>query len=666
MEEVCPQNKTYFEHFACYDGNGNWGFGIKTLPAGMIGPGYTLLRVNLTLFGKFVWKTNDSALVSLQLQDELIYQGRLPRDGKNFENSCANCVSTWSIVVDAANWITGWEGWSHSSPNNFYNIVAAGDMCLSQVVLQLFYARALPIIEHVFPMGGPNSGDTTLTLTGHNFDSSNNMSCVFGSDVRVPAVVASDGSGITCVTPPRSAFKNSTEFVDIDNFAGIELDLEVNGLSINTTMSFFYYPDPVVKSMTPTFSNSNQPTWVTFYGSGFVYDDNFAIYPRCKFGDRVSTNMTFINSTTFMCLTIAGPASDAPVLLSFNGQQFCAINMTFSFVTGFNNGDTLAWAIVAIAVLLVVSGVSLVICLARRNKYGRDMSLQPHTRLVNETSPLLTDSLRAILDIDDFSKELKISEIQWGKRIGRGSFGEVYSATWRGTNVAVKKLSVHNLDREVLKEIFREVTIMRGLRHPNVLQFLGACTEPPDVYIVIEFMPKGSLYQIIHDKTIALPWDRIRTIAIDAARGMSYLHNSDPIIIHRDLKSQNLLVDDNWRVKVCDFGLSRIYKDTQSTKMTACGTPCWTAPEVLRRNRYTVKADVYSFGVVLWEMITREEPFKGMPPFQVILLVGTQGQRPDIPNYCPPQYAQLIEDCWQEDPDKRPSFEDIITRLESF
>jgi serine/threonine protein kinase len=186
------------------------------------------------------------------------------------------------------------------------------------------------------------------------------------------------------------------------------------------------------------------------------------------------------------------------------------------------------------------------------------------------------------------------------------------------------------------------------------------------VYIVIEFMPKGSLYQIIHDKTIALPWDRIRTIAIDAARGMSYLHNSDPIIIHRDLKSQNLLVDDNWRVKVCDFGLSRIYKDTQSTKMTACGTPCWTAPEVLRRNRYTVKADVYSFGVVLWEMITREEPFKGMPPFQVILLVGTQGQRPDIPNYCPPQYAQLIEDCWQEDPDKRPSFEDIITRLESF
>ncbi len=114
-------------------------------------------------------------------------------------------------------------------------------------------------------------------------------------------------------------------------------------------------------------------------------------------------------------------------------------------MTGFNNGDTLAWAIVTIAGVLVLSGVLLVICLARRNKYGRDMSLQPHTRLVNETSPLLTgkliemvhyarvilrlasiDSLRAILDIDDFSKELKISEIQWGKRIGRGSFGEVY------------------------------------------------------------------------------------------------------------------------------------------------------------------------------------------------------------------------------------------------
>eukprot|EP00029_Vermamoeba_vermiformis_P005913 TRINITY_DN2185_c0_g2_i2.p1 TRINITY_DN2185_c0_g2~~TRINITY_DN2185_c0_g2_i2.p1 ORF type:complete len:508 (+),score=31.83 TRINITY_DN2185_c0_g2_i2:73-1596(+) len=449
MEPVCPKNKTYFEHFACYDGNGNWGFGIKTLPLGIIGPGYTLLRVNLTLYGKFVWRTNDSALVSLQLQDEPIYQGRLPRDGKNFENSCANCVSTWNIEVDAANWITGWDGWSHSSPNNFYNIVAAGDMCLSQVVLQLFYAKSLPIVEHVNPTGGPFSGGTTLTFTGHNFDPAKNMSCVFGGDIQVPAVISSDSNSVTCVTPPHSAYKNDTVFVPIDGFEGVELAFEVNGMRINTTLSFFYYADPVITSMNPLFSNANQATWVTFYGTGFIFQEAFGIYPRCKFGDRISANMTFVNSTEFMCQTIASPPSDAAVFVSFNGQEFTELNMTFSFVTGFNNGDTLAWAIVTIAGVLVVSGVLLVICLARRNKYGRDLNLQPHTRLVNETSPLLTDSLRAILDIDDFSKELKISEIQWGKRIGRGSFGEVYLATWRGTNVAVKKLSVHNLDREV-------------------------------------------------------------------------------------------------------------------------------------------------------------------------------------------------------------------------
>jgi serine/threonine protein kinase len=97
-----------------------------------------------------------------------------------------------------------------------------------------------------------------------------------------------------------------------------------------------------------------------------------------------------------------------------------------------------------------------------------------------------------------------------------------------------------------------------------------------------------------------LSWSRVRRIAVDAAKGMAYLHYRNPAIIHRDLKSHNLLVDENWKVKVCDFGLSRIYGDTQGNAMTACGTPCWTAPEILRNSHYTTKADVYSFGIVLW------------------------------------------------------------------
>jgi len=119
-------------------------------------------------------------------------------------------------------------------------------------------------------------------------------------------------------------------------------------------------------------------------------------------------------------------------------------------------------------------------------------------------------------------------------------------------------------------------------------------------------------------------------------------------------------------VKVCDFGLSRIVEQTLSATMTSCGTPCWTAPEILRNSRYTEKADVYSFGILLWEIVTREDPYKGMPPFQVVFAVGTQKIRPKIPVSCPPCWAELITQCWAEDPEMRPSFVELLQSFAEF
>lgn len=260
--------------------------------------------------------------------------------------------------------------------------------------------------------------------------------------------------------------------------------------------------------------------------------------------------------------------------------------------------------------------------------------------------------------LDDISIDFK--EFTVDCEIGHGSFGLVHKALWRGTEVAIKRLPRDSMDQQVLLEFMKEAFIMRQLRHPNVLQVLGVCLEPP--CIVMEYMPRGSLFQLIHNPSVTLDYPIVRKLAIEICRGMAYLHGCTPPLIHRDLKPHNLLVDELWRVKVCDFGLSRFWEAKKD--MTACGTPAYAAPEVLRNSAYSVSADVYSFAMVLWELITRQSLYPGIPPFQIIFTVGTQGLRPTLPPTCHPGIARVIQDCWAEDPTGRPSFVDLADRIQ--
>eukprot|EP00798_Chlamydomonas_sp_ICE-L_P014009 gene14009-19943_t len=142
--------------------------------------------------------------------------------------------------------------------------------------------------------------------------------------------------------------------------------------------------------------------------------------------------------------------------------------------------------------------------------------------------------------------EIEFSELEYGQRIGIGSYGEVYKGVWRGTEVAIKKLLEQNLCPASLRDFRDEVSVMSRLRHPNIVLFLGAVVMEAQLAIITAFVPRGSLFRILHRARADLDPRRRLNIALDIARGMCYLHNCKPMIVHRDLKSPNLLVDKDW------------------------------------------------------------------------------------------------------------------------
>ncbi|XP_023515854.1 serine/threonine-protein kinase EDR1-like [Cucurbita pepo subsp. pepo] len=305
-----------------------------------------------------------------------------------------------------------------------------------------------------------------------------------------------------------------------------------------------------------------------------------------------------------------------------------------------------------------------------RRKFTYDRSVGTNLILKDPGSPsiLIDPSSRSRFEQVYDDVDVGQCEIQWedlviGERIGLGSYGEVYHADWNGTEVAVKKFLDQDFSGAALAEFKREVLIMRQLRHPNIVLFMGAVTRPPNLSIVTEFLPRGSLYRIIHRPNCQIDESRRIKMALDVARGMNCLHTSNPTIVHRDLKSPNLLVDKNWNVKVSDFGLSRLKHNTFLSSKSTGGTPEWMAPEVLRNEPSNEKCDVYSFGIILWELATLRLPWSGMNPMQVVGAVGFQNRRLEIPKEVDTTVARIIWECWQTDPNLRPSFAQLANIL---
>jgi len=263
-----------------------------------------------------------------------------------------------------------------------------------------------------------------------------------------------------------------------------------------------------------------------------------------------------------------------------------------------------------------------------------------------------------------FDWEIPYEELQFGPKIGEGTYGVVYKGRWHGTPVAIKKLKYSKVTQEILDDFRKEVAILAKLRHPNVVLFMGACTQPPHLCIVTEFLEGGSVYSLLHQRKPPkkLTQSTVHRIALQTARGLNYLHKTG--VVHRDLKTLNLLLDDNYVCKLCDFGLSCMKpKPNESMLHQQVGSPLWMAPELLKNSSYTEKVDIYSFAICLYELETQIVPFEDLGFDDLVKFVG-HGKRPDIPATCPGPMANLIKQCWSGDPQQRPSFNEVVEHLE--
>nr|XP_009589903.1 serine/threonine-protein kinase STY13-like [Nicotiana tomentosiformis] len=276
-------------------------------------------------------------------------------------------------------------------------------------------------------------------------------------------------------------------------------------------------------------------------------------------------------------------------------------------------------------------------------------------------------------------KNIKVESL-----IGQGAYGSVYKGVYNGKEVAVKILDLRDEDRKaiVTKAFTQEVSIWYKLNHPNIAKLIGASkNNVPEIKLksencqrrrstkdgycfVVEFVPKGTLKSyLIKNQVKKLPLRCVIQLGLDIAKGLSYLHSKK--IVHRDVKTENLLLDKEGRVKIIDFGVSRVEATCPIDMTGQNGTMGYMAPEVLACLPYDHKCDVYSFGICLWEIYSCSMPYPEQIPLSKTSPDVYKGRRPEIPKSCPGALADIMKKCWDVNPKKRPEMQEVVLMLEA-
>ena len=311
----------------------------------------------------------------------------------------------------------------------------------------------------------------------------------------------------------------------------------------------------------------------------------------------------------------------------------------------------------------------------QRNEEDTDLMNQISLRLAEITSELAEHDKNNVTATREFSPipvtyqqwRANINDFEIEEEIGSGLSSEVFKGTYKktGEKVALKRFKDIKLNGTRLQFFQREVAVLAVLSkyaHPCLIKFIGA-TDTPPYTIITEYMTKGSLYDDVRKNHHMTP-TQLTIAAYDVARGMQYLHSCQ--LVHRDLKSLNILLDDDYHIRICDFGFSRSIGGEETFKAQNMGTPQWMAPEILESTRhYTSKIDVYAYAILLTEILTGTTPYQNYDDMKVLKRkIIEEDIRPILPSTCTPMMRDLITQSWDRNPDVRPTFDEIVQRFE--
>ena len=428
---------------------------------------------------------------------------------------CPTCYTNLAMGGLPTSLTSGWPGYVYGSANNTVQINVANhktqDICLSAVNLTLNAVRVFPKLEEVIPNIASSTSATNIFIVADYINPDQDYACFFNGDPTPHEAQVLNSTYASCNTQITPDMTTDPEFFSSGQDETTSIPKRVSSRAVlgalantivlapswanpseiyNYPAPFNFYNEPVIKTANPTKGRVGET--ISVIGSGFVDSP----YMSCKFGETVVA-ATYGSDSSIECAVpealraVAG--GKVALRVSLNGQDMSSSYVPFALDTshGWWTGKHIAILVGSIAgALLLIGVITAVVIYRRKNSGGASRRRLLGNNNNNGYRALPSLSLNSVnSDYDG----IDMSEVILGDKVGRGSFGDIYRAEWRGTEVAVKKIPFNTLNDDLVQELLNEARIMESIRHPNVLSLMGCCPRPPEVCIIMEYMPRGSL-----------------------------------------------------------------------------------------------------------------------------------------------------------------------------